>query len=251
MKKETYKILLENPCGENWNQMPNTKEGKFCNACSRNLVDFTIMSDNEILAYLAKNSQTVCGRFSETQLNRPLQQSVIKRTYGYVYKLLASFLFFGISHESKSKDTVDVNQHFIANHVHDSDTIVQSKSNLSEIKGIVIDKLTGTPLDYVIIKLTRDSVFYDGTYSNLDGEFRLLIETNDSSIFELTITHFDYDTLKIVVTPQMFMKELKLELVRNKNYKENVCLILGMPSINRIEKKPWWKRMWKRKSKRK
>lgn len=52
--------------------MTPTSRGRHCVACKKTVVDFTLKSDAEILAYLAKATGETCGRLSSNQLNRPL-----------------------------------------------------------------------------------------------------------------------------------------------------------------------------------
>lgn|GEM_PF-3002274 len=56
------KIHIENPCGENWQNMTPDKNGRFCNSCNKVVVDFSNKSLNEIQNYLS--SSPVCGRYS-------------------------------------------------------------------------------------------------------------------------------------------------------------------------------------------
>jgi hypothetical protein len=67
-------ISIPMPCGQNWHNMPADKNGRHCAACSKTVVDFTGMSDTEILLYLQQRNDAVCGRFSNHQLNRPLKK---------------------------------------------------------------------------------------------------------------------------------------------------------------------------------
>ncbi|WP_201982671.1 carboxypeptidase-like regulatory domain-containing protein [Hymenobacter rubidus] len=56
--------------------MTPTNTGRHCAACAKVVVDFTLKTDAEILAYLAKAaSGRTCGRFAAGQLDRPLQRA--------------------------------------------------------------------------------------------------------------------------------------------------------------------------------
>ena len=77
MQKQTN-VYIPNPCHEDWNKMTPAQHGKFCSACSKQVVDFSLMSDNQILKYLSGQSGKVCGRFDAQQLERPLFETKIK-----------------------------------------------------------------------------------------------------------------------------------------------------------------------------
>src|SRR5450631_392671 len=60
------------PCHEDWAAMKPEEKGRFCGSCQKTVVDFSLMSDREVLGYLAGVSGKVCGRFAEDQLQREL-----------------------------------------------------------------------------------------------------------------------------------------------------------------------------------
>ena len=60
-------------CSENWQTMTLADKGRFCAACQKCVVDFTTMTDTEIVRYLNQNKGNSCGRFTPEQLNRELE----------------------------------------------------------------------------------------------------------------------------------------------------------------------------------
>ncbi|MCA8832875.1 carboxypeptidase-like regulatory domain-containing protein [Hymenobacter pini] len=52
--------------------MTPAAQGRYCAACQETVIDFTSMSDPEILAFLKLRPDVSCGRFQRTQLARPL-----------------------------------------------------------------------------------------------------------------------------------------------------------------------------------
>ncbi|GAA4347602.1 hypothetical protein GCM10023185_02770 [Hymenobacter saemangeumensis] len=72
--RRSLTIAIPQPCHESWAAMTPTAQGRHCAACQKTVVDFSRMSDAEVLAYLSKAGQgSTCGRFAENQLQRPLQ----------------------------------------------------------------------------------------------------------------------------------------------------------------------------------
>lgn len=91
MKKQTY-IYIQEPCHENWTNMSNAEQGRFCHSCSKTVTDFSNMSDTEILKYLSGASGNSCGRFAADQVNREIHipSTPVKKTF-WAY-LLSMFL---------------------------------------------------------------------------------------------------------------------------------------------------------------
>lgn len=70
MKKLT--LGISEPCRQNWNQMTPEEKGRFCASCKKQVVDFTTMSDRQLVSYFQKAQSGQCGRFYTDQLNREL-----------------------------------------------------------------------------------------------------------------------------------------------------------------------------------
>lgn len=70
-----FQIQVSNPCHEDWTNFTPTPEGGFCASCQKNVVDFTQMSDAQLMAFFRnQNSENAtCGRFRESQLERAYQ----------------------------------------------------------------------------------------------------------------------------------------------------------------------------------
>lgn len=73
------KISITNPCPENWDNMQDSEEGKFCEVCSRCVIDFSEKTDQEIKEIIDQtNSKRVCGKivsksfFEDVEKNKSL-----------------------------------------------------------------------------------------------------------------------------------------------------------------------------------
>ena len=64
------KISIPKPCNENWNEMIPEQQGAFCKVCSKVVVDFSNMTDEEVIRYFEKKKEEkTCGRFRLSQLS--------------------------------------------------------------------------------------------------------------------------------------------------------------------------------------
>lgn len=93
-----YKITIPKPCHEDWDKMTPDETGRFCNSCSKSVVDFTQMLPDEIQAYFQKHSN-VCGRFKNFQLDSLIIQIpnhvLYSQTKYHKMFLLALFIAMG------------------------------------------------------------------------------------------------------------------------------------------------------------
>ncbi len=79
MLKTTSHISIKKPCSENWETMTPNEKGKHCFSCQKTVVDFTTMTDSQIIHYFQTYQGKTCGRFLETQLNRPVLPPVLPK----------------------------------------------------------------------------------------------------------------------------------------------------------------------------
>ncbi|HMH21116.1 MAG TPA: hypothetical protein VK563_05045 [Puia sp.] len=67
---KNLQIHIAEPCHESWEKMDEAGKGRFCSSCSKTVIDFTLMSDQQVLSYLNDPKRKVCGRFASDQLDR-------------------------------------------------------------------------------------------------------------------------------------------------------------------------------------
>jgi len=106
--KQNLQLHIAEPCHEDWNKMITTDQGRYCQSCCKQVVDFTTMSDAQIMKYLSNTAQKTCGRFASEQLDRPLQKNkwVMKKYWKWLMASAASlFFFFGKASAQKQQCT--------------------------------------------------------------------------------------------------------------------------------------------------
>ncbi|MFD0989405.1 hypothetical protein ACFQ1R_04820 [Mariniflexile jejuense] len=115
--KNYYSIAIPKPCHENWNTMMPTEKGKFCNSCSKTVVDFTKMDTHEIQDFIIANKNNrICGHFKQSQLDSiniyiPSQVLVSPKSFHKTF-LLALLIAMGTSlfnctNKSGNKQKID------------------------------------------------------------------------------------------------------------------------------------------------
>jgi hypothetical protein len=74
--------------------MQAAEQGRFCGTCKKTVVDFSMMTDREMVQYLSRAGEGVCGRFAPEQMNRPIVLGTVgaKGWRGWWHWVLAGLL---------------------------------------------------------------------------------------------------------------------------------------------------------------
>jgi hypothetical protein len=78
---KSLKLQIPEPCHENWNNMTPEEHGRFCMSCSKTVIDFTAMTDRQVLEYFKNYTGSTCGRFSNDQLDRTIAEQQQQRSW--------------------------------------------------------------------------------------------------------------------------------------------------------------------------
>jgi hypothetical protein len=212
---KSLRLNIAEPCHENWQQMTPQEQGRFCGSCQKTVVDFTMMSDQEVLNYFLKANHDVCGRLANDQLNRELTITGKKKRFSWAYVwnvLLATFLLTEANAQVKPKPKKPVK------------TIVKEKAVVLggigwapiepvdavmaiTLKGKVLDAETNQPLNgaSITIKGTGQSVITDTS-----GNFKLTIEKKDSLV--LVFSYIGYEEQSRVIAELSDWRHIQVSL---------------------------------------
>jgi hypothetical protein len=102
---KNLQIRIPEPCGESWENMGQAGNGRFCSSCSKTVVDFSLMSDQEVLSYLGSQEKKVCGRFTPDQLGRDIRlgQPPAKRPWSVVWRLALVGMLLSVKAQAQQK----------------------------------------------------------------------------------------------------------------------------------------------------
>jgi hypothetical protein len=88
--KQYLKLTIPEPCHEDWIKMTTTEKGAFCKVCTKEVVDFSTMSQQEVKDFFIAKAKSetegkTCGRFKPKQLNSPMaiDNSLPVKTYSF------------------------------------------------------------------------------------------------------------------------------------------------------------------------
>ena len=190
-------LSIPEPCHENWDNMTPTQQGRYCNACAKEVIDFSNMSDSEVLSYFLrkKKADTVCGRAFPDQLEREMRVLPKKKKHWQWYYMLSAFLFFMKPAKTKAQGKVIMRS--------DTTNPVQAvkfeggeeKSKTNFVKAVVTDA-AGKPVPFASVKIIGTD---RGTGANEEGKFELFIE---NSQMKIEISALGYET-KIIAANRL------------------------------------------------
>lgn len=171
--KQKIQIAIPEPCNEGWQNMTPVEKGRFCASCQKTVLDFTYLTDNEIINLVSKNDN-LCGRISDSQLNRNLIQT--KRTSNYFGYLATSVLaFLGLGAESVVAQERPVTEQTDLKYLN---KVSDSVKNIT-VTGIVKDS-DGNPLPGVSIIIKNAKT---GVQTDESGKYSIKAKFNDILIF--------------------------------------------------------------------
>jgi hypothetical protein len=191
MQKQTS-LYIPTPCHEDWNKMTPTQQGKFCASCNKQVVDFSLMSDNQILNFLSHQSGKLCGRFDAEQLQRPLVETKIKKKKSWWMALTMPLLF--LFDRSDAQKFASKQKHRIVQSIDTSFTTVGAVAvivNERIITGKVVDE-NNNPLAYASV---IQKGFIGGTTTDSLGNFSIKVNSYDDSII-LIASYVGYSSIE-------------------------------------------------------
>ncbi|OIQ18084.1 MAG: hypothetical protein BM557_07660 [Flavobacterium sp. MedPE-SWcel] len=181
------KVIIPNPCHENWNKMTPVEKGRFCSSCQKKVHDFTNVSDKEIKSIL-NNDKSTCGRFRHDQLNRDLVIPKEKKSL-WLAASAAIVSFIGIgTHEIVAQEPTNTEQHETNNKVLSDIEIAPTSKSI--ITGTISDETDPLPGAIVINKMTQQVARTD-----IDGKFSIQANEGD----KLEFSFIGYETKNITV----------------------------------------------------
>ncbi len=245
MKKE-ISISID-PCSENPQNMLKTENGKFCFACSKNVIDFTQMTDNEIIQFLSKNSENQCGTFKKTQIDRVLienENSIIRNYFTKTISFFSSLLILSTYNQTfaNSNITETHTNQFEKNKFKE---IEKSDSSKKFVKGKVIDIDSKEPIFEATVKIVGTNI---RTFTDENGEFA--IEIPDSLIgkafsIEVFYIGFNSNKFKFIETDQPTNKVYLIEMIKDEiEHDVRISKSVKMGKIKKMPERTWFQKLF-------
>ncbi len=218
--KPAIQLQIPKPCHENWDSMHPTEQGRFCLSCQKEVIDFRLMTDKEILDYISKANRQSCGRFGSEQLNRELigPCGPGKTWWKYWMSVAVSLIMFS----SKSSAQVKVKgEPIVCTPSKHSDEVVVGKLQVNAevnkdslktgytVNGIIMDE-RNNPIPGVSVIIKHDR---RGVSSDQNGKFAIRIDAAQNKVLSISSVGFDPQEIEVkknensVVTVNLKMHE--------------------------------------------
>lgn len=156
----SIQINIAKPCHENWNAMTPGEQGRFCAACEKTVIDFSGMSDQEVLSFFSTTGTDVCGRLSTGQLNKTFhEQSPQRFSWAYAWNMIIAATLLSVNAKGQSKKTT-VKKAVVSQKKLSEEMVMMGAVAIEKIPappakksiaGIVLDKNTLLPVSYASI----------------------------------------------------------------------------------------------------
>lgn len=238
MKQQSYKVTVNNPCEKEWASMTPNENGRYCSHCSTSIVDFTQLTDNEIIQTIKQTQGRLCGRLTDQQLSRTLETTHHSNN-SWLYKILAGFLLIATTENSIAKDSLTspieifstINNEKSTTIKIRSDEILTADSLKNSVQGTVFEENTKNPYSSVLVRIKGTETW---TLTNYDGRFKLIIpDSLTTKKITLVVMCVGFKTIEITV------KRKDLPIVKD------FALIPDLVSMGEViikRKKKWWQR---------
>jgi hypothetical protein len=174
------KLTIPEPCTENWEGMHSTTKGKFCGMCQKDVIDFSVWTDEQIIQYFEHQQNKTCGRLTQRQIERinlllqkqASQDTNLRKIFAWILSA-STFANTTILQETKAQNTVyqEVASKLIAKTTF---AITQNEfQNSWIVTGTVTSTEDGTPLPGVTVLIKNTNI---GTQTDIDGAYKLSME---------------------------------------------------------------------------
>ncbi|WP_178987813.1 carboxypeptidase-like regulatory domain-containing protein [Winogradskyella schleiferi] len=220
--KNQFNLDIKTPCSENFNQFNPTSKGGFCGACEKEVIDFTKMNTEDIVAFFKnKSTQNTCGRFNSNQLKTYKVEAKTNKSISFLSGIglacLAIFTSFTAQAQEIKKN-------------------IEPKENTSEIKASKFENniiVNGTvmesdlPLPGANVVLQGSTI---GIATDFDGNFEFPEKLKIGDV--LIVSYVGMASQKIVIENKDSASKIELNI----DMKADSCIVMGKVAVKQVYK---------------
>ena len=220
--KKSIVISIPEPCHEDWAKMTATEKGKFCAVCTKEVIDFTSKSDEELVKILSANKNT-CGRVKKSQLNREVK---MERKSGQSLAPLAASMLLPLtlfSNNPTTENNSSVEKPMISLGIGRFSNPLDRIQIVTE--GIVRDE-NGNPIKNVTITSSETQT---KAWTNGKGEYTIITLDHERLLFSKD--NFDAQEIRLSNTSEKINVLLQSDFATR-----TVSIVVGKIAANPEEK---------------
>lgn len=214
--------------------MTPTEQGRFCNACAKEVIDFSSMTDAQVLSYFTNlTHEKICGRALPEQLDRTINLPVPpkKRLFWYWNYVVMFFMFFtkgnNANAQSCTKPATEMNP--VKNTGNKEELLVMGGIKRPEshvVSGKVADT-DGNPVSFASITVKGANT---GVSADANGAYSIRVSSNTI----LFISGASYIQAEVPVGNQLIINTV-LEKMKNVLTGEVLVVYTGGISFSNVD----------------
>jgi hypothetical protein len=200
--KNAFQLSIKEPCAQKFDSFTKTTFGGFCESCSKEVIDFTGISQKEIISYFSTANTNTCGRLNKVQLSVNEPKEINNMNTNFVSKGIAIFGFSLLAlcaiPELNAQTSTETNSILKPTTPMVVGRIAVASQNQESytVKGKVLDE-EKLPLAGVNVVLKGSTV---GVQTDFDGKFEFprTLDMDDTLVF----SYIGYEKKEYTITAE-------------------------------------------------
>ncbi len=227
------KLSIPNPCSQKWGKMKPMGEGRHCTSCDRIIVDFSNISDEELIKVL-KTGKYHCGRFSGEQLEKiyyigePQRQR--KKYWGAIAAAIVAGMFtVSTTYSQTPQQTRRAPQTLIKKG--DPEKYTEKEEVKNSITIVVLDGNSKTGLQSVQVNLIDLGI---SSSTNKEGSSILDVnhQYDEKQMVTVELSIWGYKSKTIKIRLDKLLNKTKTFYLNRKKFKRSGYKHMGVPIFN-------------------
>lgn len=173
-KPAAIQLSIPEPCAQDWNEMQPVTGGRHCASCKNVVMDFSRMTDAQLLDYFREFNGAACGRFREEQLERVIQAVSLPRSSWWAKVAAGILLAVGLSKDADAQNNrnTPAEQHIPSAKQREEAAKKENSANGFEIFGTLKDE-KGNPIINARVEASEGNVVKGRALTDFDGNYSI------------------------------------------------------------------------------
>jgi len=211
-------IYIPEPCHENWDKMSPSKKGRFCQSCTKEVVDFTRMSSEQIVETLHSASGRTCGHFLSSQVSSVNDHGSISSNFWMKIRSIAATLlaFIGFFGTGKNATAQREYREEMDGMVF---TFLDLKNTINHqmiLKGKITLNGSDSPISKAKVQVFSAGEVVQTTQSDKKGNYRMVFPGGTIEKYIKVVVSTDHFKTKILDSLTITKQKITLDVQMNR-----------------------------------